>query len=79
MSEKVRASLYALFAALFAVVGVYGVATKEQIAAWMLVVSAALNVLAFVNVPFVSRWFKPEVAVPQPQEAAEPGDQSAAH
>jgi hypothetical protein len=48
---KVRASLYALGVAVFAILGVYGIATQEQAAVWLGALGALLNVLAVVNVP----------------------------
>lgn len=50
-NPKARATIYALAAAVFAVAGVYGLVTQEQTAAWLNVVSAAVAVLALVNVP----------------------------
>jgi hypothetical protein len=50
-AEKTRATIYALAAALFAVLAVYGLATQEQIGAWMGVVAAAIPVMALLNVP----------------------------
>lgn len=50
-AEKTRAAIYGLAAAVFAVLGVYGLITQEQVGAWMLVVSAAIPVLALFNVP----------------------------
>lgn len=50
-AEKTRATIYALAAALFGVLFVYGLVTQEQIGAWLLLVSAAIPVLALLNVP----------------------------
>lgn len=50
-SAKFRAGLYALAAALFALLGVYGVATQEQTSAWLNVIAALIAVLALLNVP----------------------------
>lgn len=50
-AEKTRAAIYGLAAALFGVLAVYGLATQEQIGAWLLLVSAAIPVLALLNVP----------------------------
>lgn len=55
--EKVRAAIYALAAAVFGVLFVYGWATQEQIAAWLLLVSAFIPVLALLNVPGVRDLF----------------------
>ena len=43
-SGDLRASLYALAAAVGAVLVIYGIVTEEQIAAWLGIVSAAINV-----------------------------------
>lgn len=56
--EKVRAALYALAAALFGVLFVYGLVSQEQIAAWLLLVGAVIPVLALVNVPGVQSLFR---------------------
>ena len=50
-AEKTRATIYALAAALFGVLAVYGLATQEQIGAWLGLVAAAIPVLALFNVP----------------------------
>ena len=50
-SPKFRAALYALAAAAFALLGVYGVATQEQTSAWLNVVAALIASLALLNVP----------------------------
>ena len=54
-NPKFRASVYALAAAVFAVLGIYGVVTSEQMSAWLAVVSALVAVLALVNVPGVRK------------------------
>lgn len=43
-TANLRASIYALAAAVGAVLVIYGIVTQEQIAAWLGVVSAAINV-----------------------------------
>ena len=50
-SAKFRAALYALAAALFALLGVYGVATQEQTSAWLNIIAALIAALALLNVP----------------------------
>jgi quinol-cytochrome oxidoreductase complex cytochrome b subunit len=50
-SPKFRAALYAAAVAIFALLGVYGIATQEQTSAWLNVVAAATAALALVNVP----------------------------
>ena len=40
LTPKVRAAIYVLAVALFAVLGVYGLVTKEQSAAWLELVAA---------------------------------------
>ncbi|MHB1100010.1 MAG: hypothetical protein ACYCZR_10685 [Burkholderiales bacterium] len=47
---KIRKSLYKLGVAAGAVAMVYGVASGEQVAVWLGVFSAALNVMADLNV-----------------------------
>lgn len=49
-NPKFRAAIYALGAAILAVLGIYGLATQEQTAAWLTVLSALLPVLAFAFV-----------------------------
>jgi hypothetical protein len=49
--EKLRAAIYATAAALFGVLFVYRLATQEQIAAWLLLVAAAVPLLSLLNVP----------------------------
>jgi uncharacterized membrane protein len=51
LTPKVRAAIYVLAVALFAVLGVYGLVTREQTAAWLELVAAAVALLALVNVP----------------------------
>ena len=50
-AEKTRATIYAAAAALFGVLAVYGLATQEQIGAWLGVVAAAIPVMALLHVP----------------------------
>ena len=50
-NPKLRAAVYALAGALFAVAGIYDLVTAEQSAAWLNVVGTAVAVLALVNVP----------------------------
>lgn len=50
-AEKTRAAIYGLAAALFLILSVYGLASQEQIGAWMGLVAAAIPVLALYNVP----------------------------
>jgi hypothetical protein len=50
-SEKTRAAIYALAAAVFLILSVYGLASQEQIGAWLGLVAAAIPVLALYNVP----------------------------
>lgn len=49
-NPKVRKSLYKFGVAAGAVALVYGVASGEQVAVWLGVLSAALNVMADLNV-----------------------------
>ena len=50
-NPKFRASIYALAAAILGALGVYGLVTQEQTAAFLNVIGAAVAVLALVNVP----------------------------
>lgn len=51
MTPKLRAALYSVGIAVGSVATAYGLASDQQIAVWLGVFSAALNLLAVVNVP----------------------------
>ena len=51
LNPKFRAALYALAAAAFALLGIYGVATQEPTSAWLNVLAALIAALALINVP----------------------------
>lgn len=65
MFEKVRAALYGVAIALNSVGLAFGWYSTEQGAALLGLVNAVLLALAFVNVPWVHKWFRPnEVDAP---------------
>ena len=51
MTPKLRAAAYSVGIAVGGVVTAYGLASGEQVAVWLGVLNAALNLLAVVNVP----------------------------
>lgn len=58
MYEKARAALYLLVVALNTVALTFGWYSTEQGAALVALASAAIGLLAFVNVPFVAHLFR---------------------
>ena len=60
MYEKARAALYLLVVALNTVALTFGWYSTEQGAAVVSVASAIIGLLAFVNVPWIKRVFRPD-------------------